>query len=546
MTKLSWTEISKNKQESLIQLIPEEWRNPSIKEEMINAGFSNTYDYLNTILPKEEVEITSLTMLELISKIANKTFTSLQVAKAYCHRAALAHQILNCCVEIFFDLAFEDAKRLDEYLAVNGKVAGPLHGIPISLKDQVDLPGFASSIGYVSLSEEKKTKMSLMAIKLKEMGAVFYVKTTVPTAMMANETDSNLVGYTYNSKNINLSSGGSSGGEGSLVGAGASVMGFGTDIGGSIRFPSAFQGLYALKPSTGRISYMDVTNSYCNQESIPSVIGPMARSLEDVQYITKLLVGSECWDIDPKVLPVPWKDLSSLKTEKLTIGLWKDDGLLQLHPPVKRAVEELGEKLKKAGHEVVVVQFPFQQKLIQTLFEVYTADAAKEIIDECARSGEPIVSSVEDLMIATKDKEILSSEEWWNLCGRVYKLKQEFFNYWNVETKKLTKDNKAIDCIVGPVYSSTAFPRKSRNILNYTGPYNLCDCSCVVLPISKVDASIDKVDDDFQARSDDDQFVHDYYDPKLFDKMPICVQIVTKKLEEEKGLAIASTIEELL
>ena len=158
MTKLSWTEISKNKQESLIQLIPEEWRNPSIREEMINAGFSNTYDYLNTILPKEEVEITSLTMLELISKIANKTFTSLQVAKAYCHRAALAHQILNCCVEIFFDLAFEDAKRLDEYLAVNGKVAGPLHGIPISLKDQVDLPGFASSIGYVSLSEKKKPK----------------------------------------------------------------------------------------------------------------------------------------------------------------------------------------------------------------------------------------------------------------------------------------------------------------------------------------------------------------------------------------------------
>ncbi|OUM51183.1 hypothetical protein BVG19_g271 [[Candida] boidinii] len=546
MTILSWTEISKNKQESLIQLIPEEWRNPSIKEEMVNAGFSNTYDYLNTILPKDEVEITSLTMLELISKIANKTFTALQVAKAYCHRAALAHQILNCCVEIFFDQAFDDAKRMDEYLAVNGKVSGPLHGVPISLKDQVDLPGLVSSIGYVSLAEEKKTKMSLIAIKLKEMGAVFYVKTTVPTAMMSNETESNLVGYTYNSKNVNLSSGGSSGGEGSLIGAGASVMGFGTDIGGSIRIPSAFQGLYALKPSTGRISYMDVTNSYCNQESIPSVIGPMARSLEDVEYITKLLVDSECWNIDPKVLPVPWKDFSSLKKEKLTIGLWKDDGLLQLQPPVRRAVEELGEKLEKAGHEVVTVQFPFQNKLIETLFEVFTADAAKEIIDECARSGEPVVSSVKNLMIESKDKEILSSEEWWNLCGRVYKLKQEFLNYWNVETKKLTKANKAIDCIVGPIYASTSYPRKSRNVLNYTGPYNLCDCSCVVLPVSQVDASIDKVDEDFQARSDDDQFVHDFYDPKLFDKMPICVQIVTKKLEEEKGLAIASTIKDLL
>ncbi|MCG8711143.1 hypothetical protein JHU04_004539, partial [Brenneria sp. 4F2] len=116
--------------------------------------------------------------------------------------------------EIFFDQALKRASDLDEYFKQTGEIVGPLHGIPISLKDQLNLPGIDTTIGYVSYAGNPSKSKSLLAQVLEEKGAVFYVKTTVPMAMMAPETESNLHGYTYNAINHEFSSGGSSGGEG--------------------------------------------------------------------------------------------------------------------------------------------------------------------------------------------------------------------------------------------------------------------------------------------------------------------------------------------
>lgn len=545
MTRSSWEDVAQAKRQSLIDAIPERWRQPSIKNSMEKAGFANVHDYLDTILPKEVIAITKMNLGTLQKKLAAQELTAFEVTEAFCHRAALTHQLVNCCSEIFLEEALERAKTLDEQFQKTGKLAGKLHGIPISLKDQVDLPGKDSAIGFVALAGKPKTEMSLLAKILQDEGAVFYVKTAVPMAMMAPETISNVNGYTFNSVNLKLSAGGSSGGEGSILGAGAACCGFGTDIGGSIRIPSCFHGLYALKPSTGRIPYMNVTNSVSGQECVPSVIGPMARSLKDVELLSELIVGAESWNVDPKVLPIPWKDMSDLKERSLVLGVWKFDGQIMPHPPIQRALKEVVELLKLNGHEVIEIEFPFQERLVDTISRIFCADARNEIDTLCKISGEPVVPIVKRCTTYPDYKQPIGVNAWWDLCNEAYDIKQEFLAFWK-GTSKLTKSGKLIDSIICPVWPTTSSLPDPQVTLNYTVPFNLCDCASVVMPVSTVDSKIDVFDEKYQPVTEEDAIIYKSYNPELFDKMPVCIQVVTKKTEEEKALAIASTIEALL
>ncbi|CAD27909.1 fatty acid amide hydrolase Fah1 [Schizosaccharomyces pombe] len=541
----TWEVVAALKRNQVLNSIPKEWRKPNIRKEMISSGYVNTYEYLNLILPPEENAITNLSMLELATNIAKGNYTSYNVTKAFCHRAALAHQILNCCIEIFFDEALKKAKELDDVFQKTSKVVGPFHGIPISLKDQVDLPGKDSSIGYVSLVGKPKTEIALLAKILQDKGAIFYVKTTVPMAMMAPQTVSNLHGYTYNALNINLSSGGSSGGEGALLGSGASCCGIGTDIGGSIRIPSCFQGLYALKPSTGRISYLNVTNSYSGQELIPSVIGPMARSLKDIEFFTETVIASEAWKIDSKLLPIPWKNQSHLKSKKLIFGVLKTDGIVKPHPPIIRALNEVVAVLEKSGYEVIEISIPFQKDMLDTVVKVFSADARFEINNESQKTGEPVVSVVKRFVSDKIFKKPITVNEWWDLGNQVYKIRQMFLELWN-NTAIQTLSGNSIDAIIAPIWASTSFLPESKADHLYTSLFNICDCPCVVFPFTKVDANIDLSDVSYKPLNEEDKENNDMYDPVLFDNMPVCLQVVTKKLEEEKCLAAASSIMDCL
>lgn len=133
-------------------------------------------------------------------------------------------------------MLFTDAKQraleLDEHYAKTGKIVGPLHGLPISLKDQFRIAGVDTSLGYVSWlgkPETQETESQLVS-DLRKLGAVFYCKTNVPTSLMAIETNNNIIGYTKNAHNRLLSSGGSSGGEAALLALRGSILGIGSDV----------------------------------------------------------------------------------------------------------------------------------------------------------------------------------------------------------------------------------------------------------------------------------------------------------------------------
>lgn len=201
------------------------------------------------------------------------------------------------------------------------------------------------------------TDESEMVSLLRDLGAVLYVKTSVPTAMMMSETNNNIWGETRNPIHKKLTPGGSSGGEGAIVAMRASPLGVGTDIGGSVRIPSAYCHLYGLKPTFGRIPAWGTKAGIPGQDLIYSVSGPMSRSLRSVELFAESVLSEKAapWDLDPKVNPIPWrKNVIQPKGRKLNIAIFPcNDGVATCHPPVERALGIVKRALERAGHNVI-------------------------------------------------------------------------------------------------------------------------------------------------------------------------------------------------
>lgn len=253
--------------------------------------------------------------------------------------------------------AVERAQYLDEYLSRTGKTIGPLHGLPISLKDCFITAPHPSSNGMAAYANESTSKDGLLVTILRDLGAVFYIKSNVPVAMMMCETNNNVWGETRNPLHKYLSPGGSSGGEGALIAFRASPLGIGTDIGGSVRIPAAWCHLYGLKPSFGRYPHYGSKPGISGQEYILAVNGPMARSIKTLQVYSEAILSEQVspWDHDIKCLPIPWrKNVIQPPGRKLRFGLiGANDGVVHVHPPVERALSMTRAALEKQGHEVM-------------------------------------------------------------------------------------------------------------------------------------------------------------------------------------------------
>ncbi|KAL4976169.1 amidase signature domain-containing protein [Aspergillus desertorum] len=143
---------------------------------------------------------------------------------------------------------------------------------------------------------------------LKDMGAIILAKTNLPQSIMWEETENPLWGLTVNPRNPAFTPGGSTGGEAALLALHGCILGFGTDIGGSVRIPQSVVGSYGFKPSSSRLPYHGVPVSTEGQEHVPSSVGPMARDINSICYITRLLVNSRPWDLDPRCVTLPWNE----------------------------------------------------------------------------------------------------------------------------------------------------------------------------------------------------------------------------------------------
>lgn len=209
------------------------------------------FDKLRESIPLEPeyLTITSLTLEELVDKLQKRHLTAAQVLKAYLSKAVRVTDEFNCITE-FISWAEEYANELDKL----DEPKGPLHGVPVAIKDDHDVEGYDSTIGFAKNLYKPAQKNSAPVQILMDLGAVPFCKTNVPQALASINSDNPVFGTTYNALDKNASPGGSSGGSGCVVAAGAAPVATGSDLAGSLRIPAHFHGLCAIRSTSGRLS----------------------------------------------------------------------------------------------------------------------------------------------------------------------------------------------------------------------------------------------------------------------------------------------------
>jgi amidase len=281
----SWQSVAARRRAEILTKIPEEY---IVDRSLLNAINHSDLLRQSNILSDREISIVNSTATELLKWIHSLMYTAVEVTRAFCKSAAIAHQATNCLAWVLFDEALAAATELDEYMKVHGKPKGPLHGLPISVKEHIFFVGTPATSGFIAWADEYAEEDALIVRVFRDAGAVFHVKTTNPQALMALETESNLYGTTTNPYNVNLTPGGSSGGESALIAMKGSLLGIGTDIGGSIRVPAAFCGLFGLKPSVARLPHGGLSGLHAGMENIIGAVGPLATSIADLRLFCKV------------------------------------------------------------------------------------------------------------------------------------------------------------------------------------------------------------------------------------------------------------------
>ncbi|KAI9650619.1 hypothetical protein NHQ30_000637 [Ciborinia camelliae] len=568
-----WQTIAKNKRDSVNRLIPEKWRLDTIPS--VNEQKDVTGDYIQQFLSTREIEITETDAVGIVEKTTSGEWKAREVCEAFCHRASLAHQLD----------AILEAQKLDDYFVEHKKPTGPLHGLPVSLKDQFHVRGVETSMGYVGWigtfegkkhTGKERVFESEMVKELRSLGAIMFCKTSVPQTLMAGETVNNIMGTTENPKNRLLGPGGSSGGEGALIGLRGSPVGFGTDIGGSIRIPAAFNGLYGIRPSSGRMPFEGMANSLAGQNTILSVVGPIATTARSLKLVMKSILSAQPWLHDPLVCEIPWRDeqeqivLDTIKSNgggQLAFGVFKCDGGVAPQPPVARAIDIVVNTVKRLGHKVIEWNPPSHQRGCAIGSKAWSFDGGKDVHEALALSGEPMIPQIQAHYSVLKPQMGGFDIAAVNVEKREYQ--KEYMEYWN-STAELTGTGRAIDAVITPLAPMPANLSMTFDYIAYSTFVNLLDYSAAILPVTTVDKNIDLFDHGYIPLNAEDERVwkccklNDLLsidqgldigkkeangksdDPEIYDGAHVSVQIVGRRFQEEKVIAITGMLGEAI
>jgi amidase len=495
----------------------------------------NTLQVPAQLLDSSVLSITNLLPEKLLSSLSTGQLSAVQVTTAYLQRAAVAQGLSNCLTELLPSLALERAKELDAYFHQYQRAIGPLHGLPISLKEHLGLQGLRCTTGYVSHWDTIAKEDAHIIQVLHCAGAVFHCRTTVPQTMMHLETDSNLYGVTTNPYNSNLTSGGSSGGEGALVALRGSCLGVGSDVGGSIRSPAANCGVFGLKPTAFRLPTDGWGYMMAGADTVETVLGPLSTTLEGVKVFMKTVIDSEPWIEEPALIPIPWRSFVVPEDRPLRIGVLWHDGIVRPHPPVTRALKQVTEALK--GHNVDMVEVPphLHDEAWTILSSLYYPDGGEADSEDIDSSGEPWRPLS---MWIIKD----------NPC--VKELSVGEMAYWFEEREAYRKEyalhwkKHGIDALLCPVGPGVAPKHNTAKYWSYTSQWNLLDYPGLVFPVSKVDKDVDAWNGDEQILGELDQENRELWDPEEFHGGPVGLQLVGRRFEDEKIVAILEYITE--
>ncbi|NWR70739.1 FAAH1 hydrolase, partial [Centropus unirufus] len=454
--------------------------------------------------------ILSLPLLELTERLQEGSLSPRNVLYTYLEKALDVTQQTNC-LRHFIPECEEQLQKIQRQ-----SEKGLLYGIPVSIKDHIGHKGHLSTCGLVQCLDTLVQEDSVLVKVLKKQGAIPFAMTNVPQSLFNYDCSNPIFGQTLNPFNHQKSPGGSSGGEGALIAAGGSILGIGSDIGGSIRLPSSFCGLCGLKPTAERLSVWCThlfNVDFCSCATpVPCALGPMARDVDSLALCMKALLCEEMFRLDPTVPPIPFNEEVYSSSASLCVGYYDTDGYFPLPPCMQRAVQEAKRALEAAGHQLVPfspprIHYVMTELFLKTFFadggrawlDVFTGDIVdpnlKPQVKCCKipRLGKkllalilkPLVRLFNQFLLLKLKNVVMTSlcrsvKEMWNHHHQIQVYRTEFITRW----RELQLD--VVLCpVLGPAFT-TGYPGKLLTAISSTMLYNVLNFPAGVVPVTWV------------------------------------------------------------
>ncbi|KAI0027805.1 amidase signature domain-containing protein [Vararia minispora EC-137] len=510
---------------------------------------------------------------EIVQHIEKGEWTASQVLEAYIARAVQAQQETRCLTEVFLERARAEARSLDEHFSTSKTLRGPLHGVPVSLKDQLHVAGCDTTLGYTTRIHRPENDDAVIATLLRNAGAVPFVKTNIPQTLMVFECSNPLWGRSLNPWSADHTCGGSSGGEGALLAMDGSVLGIGSDVGGSLRIPAHYCGIYSLKPGNIRISSEGTTSTVPGFTAVTSAYGPMGRSVDDLETACRVLFGHSQGHGAYFPAPVPFRDHWQKIPKKLRFGYYTSDYFIKASPACKRAVLETVEALRSQGHECIDFRVPGAVRALELFVALSSSDGYRTVLSDIGPDkresalylmtlGPRLPSFVRffaswfssfidpifaKLLALSRKKSV---EEYHQFIAA----KHDFEYDW----RKEVWDCHEFDAVIAPVQAVPALPHHGCDYLSplaaATILYNIVEAPVGCIPVTRVDPDKDAVTDEWLSAPDRGSKILEsrvyglggVYDPVKMRGLPVGVQIVARPWEEEKLLGIMRLVDNAL
>ena len=452
-----------------------------------------------------DIELTSYSAVEVAALIRNKQTSPLEVVRAHLNRIDRLNGQLNAIVTIAPDV-LEQASRA-EALRARGESIGPLHGVPLTIKDTIATAGIRTTSGSRARKDFIPSADATAVARLKAAGAIILGKTNTPEMAIPYETDNPIFGRTNNPYDARMTAGGSSGGEAAAIAARLSPGGVGSDLSGSIRVPAHFCGIVGLKPTSSRIPMAGHVPSAGGTLANGACLGPMARTVADVSLLFRVLAGIESESLTDSLTAADQLRGSGV--------CWYDyDGVTPVSSETGIAVRAAVATLENAGLRCFEKRPPSVaegSRLWVELFAEASANDLREFYSGCEELAGPLARKILDTgqRVRRGPEELAKTlEERGRLRGELLRMME------------------AMPLIVAPVGATAAFPHNSSKVsvdgvpvsvfraFSYAQTFNVFDLPAVVVRAGSTATGL-----------------------------PIGVQIVGRPLAERTVLAAAQIVE---
>jgi amidase len=444
---------------------------------------------------------------DLAEAIRAKKVSSEEIVRACIDRIEGVNAKLNAVVRLPAEVALQQARHRDSALA-RGEIQGPLHGVPFTLKDAIETKGVICTGGTEGRAHYVPSEDAVVVKRLREAGAILLGKTNCPELGWAWEADNLIYGRTNNPYGLELSPGGSSGGESAIIAAGGSPFGLGSDAGGSVRFPANCTGIASIKPTSGRVPR---TGHFPGPGGLLDAlwqIGPLARFVEDLALVLPAISGVD-WR-DPAMVPMPVGDHRAIDPRGLRVAFHADNGITTPSEEISDVVKKAAMALAREGISVEEVRPRAIERTYDIYFNLFTADGGAGVESLLKMAGTTRVHPLMQRVLELQRQGAKSAGEFAALVGQ-----------WDAFRREMLSFISNYDAILCPVCSFAGMVHGSTYdrlpCFSYTMTSNLTGWPAAVVRGGATQSGL-----------------------------PIGVQIIARPWREDVALAVAQLLQDTL